>query len=187
MTDEALIRVFPSRRLVNVLDLQSEDIDIRDIARSLSRQCRYNGHLEGFISVAEHSLDVLNIVSMDPEADGPDREMLRRQAFLHDAAEAYIGDMTVGLKHTPAMAFFREVEASVEAAIFRKYHLPTEIHPIVKRADVEAGERERDNDRHRHIGAVNPPYAIRLRPFDRCPPIPDVETAFLRVAQMLGL
>ena len=55
-----------SGRHVWALNFKKEDAILSDIATSLSKQCRYNGHLEGFYSVAEHSV----IMSKALERDG---------------------------------------------------------------------------------------------------------------------
>jgi hypothetical protein len=69
-----------------------EDIDPLDIAHALSLQCRYNGHCNKFYSVAEHCVLMSMFVSQE--------NALR--ALLHDATEAYIGDMVRPLKrHMP--------------------------------------------------------------------------------------
>ncbi|MDP3133715.1 MAG: phosphohydrolase, partial [Burkholderiaceae bacterium] len=65
-----------------------DGIDIEDIAHGLAYQCRFNGQTSAFYSVAQHSLMVADLV---PPA-------LRRAALLHDAAEAYLGDMVKPLK-----------------------------------------------------------------------------------------
>ena len=49
------VRVW-SGELVDPFDMTADDIHISDIAHSLARQCRYNGHVEGFLSVAAHSI-----------------------------------------------------------------------------------------------------------------------------------
>lgn len=56
-TQENFIRTFTGRRFWP-LDPRIEDIDIQDIAHSLSLVCRWTGHTYCFYSVAEHSLRV---------------------------------------------------------------------------------------------------------------------------------
>lgn len=75
-------------RLVDPMNLQPSDIDIWDIAHSLSLKCRYNGHCFVFFSVGEHSVLLSKAV--------PPR--LARVALLHDAAEAYVCDLPRPIK-----------------------------------------------------------------------------------------
>lgn len=69
------------------------DFDLEDIAHALAGQNRYNGHGRGFYSVAEHSF----LLSEYAERAGAPADLVR--AFLlHDATEAYMGDMAAPLK-----------------------------------------------------------------------------------------
>lgn len=92
-------------------DPREEDIDIRDIAHSLAMQCRYNGHVQRFYSVAEHCVHLSRAVA--PE--------LALWALLHDATEAYVGDMVRPLK--VSMPDFVLVEDRIMAVIARKFGL----------------------------------------------------------------
>lgn len=67
-------------------------VDIGDIAWSLAHQCRYNGHVDRFYSVANHSMVMARYFR--------DRHDYKNalEALLHDAAEAYVGDMAYPLK-----------------------------------------------------------------------------------------
>lgn len=79
---------------------ERNEVLVEDIAHSLSQQCRYNGHTKKFYSVAEHCLLLSSAV--------PKRYAL--EALLHDAAEAYIGDMVRPIKNDPLFKPFKEVE-----------------------------------------------------------------------------
>lgn len=130
---------------VNVLDPKVEDIEISDIAHSLARSCRYNGHVGGFLSVARHSMWVSNRL----KAQGENTEMLL-WGLLHDASEAYIGDMVKPLKHDDSMKPFRDTEERFERVIAQAFDLVYPMPDVVKEADtfvtveVELGVRLRD-------------------------------------------
>lgn len=70
-----------------------DDIDITDIAHSLSLVCRFGGHIKHFYSVAEHSILVAKLLS---EQGAPGELVLA--GLLHDAHEAYLGDVTTPVK-----------------------------------------------------------------------------------------
>lgn len=71
--------------------LQNPDPDtiiIEDIAEALAKICRFGGNIKRFYSVATHSIVVAKLVP----------EHLRLAALLHDASEAYLGDVIKPLK-----------------------------------------------------------------------------------------
>lgn len=115
MTD---IRLY-SGKTVNIFGMTIEDIDIEDIARSLSRQCRYNGHSKGHISVAEHSVWVSCAVP----------EKFALEGLLHDAAEAYVGDVTVPIKEM--LPQFKDLEMRIWRVIAHKFDLPVILSTVV--------------------------------------------------------
>jgi hypothetical protein len=107
------------------LDPRPEEIDPRDIAHALSLICRFGGHTRRFYSVAEHCVLMSEVM--------PTRE-LALWALLHDATEAYVGDMVRPLKHH--MPEYRAVEDRVMAAIAERFSLTTAVMPAeVKDAD----------------------------------------------------
>lgn len=107
-------------------DPRIDDVHIEDIAHGLAFQCRFNGQTRAFYSVAQHSLLVARLV--------PSR--LRLAALLHDAAEAYLGDMVKPLKQCfPA---FSAMEAKVMAIIGKRFGVDTFTDPAIKRADLIA-------------------------------------------------
>jgi 5'-deoxynucleotidase YfbR-like HD superfamily hydrolase len=81
------LRTFTGR-MIDLLQPTPEDIDIRDIAHSLSQLNRFCGHTSRPYCVAEHS--VMCSYFGDPA--------LALEKLLHDAAEAYIGDIASPLK-----------------------------------------------------------------------------------------
>jgi 5'-deoxynucleotidase YfbR-like HD superfamily hydrolase len=70
------------------LEQKIDKIDIEDIAHGLAYQCRFNGQTNQFYSVAQHSVMVAKMVP----------KHMQLAALLHDASEAYVGDMVKPLK-----------------------------------------------------------------------------------------
>lgn len=100
------VRFFP-------LDPRPEEVLLADIAHHLSRINRYNGaaQIEHY-SVAEHSVLMAN--ALHREGCPPE---VCYQALMHDAAEAYIGDMVRPLKRQPELRGFVDAEAVMWRAI----------------------------------------------------------------------
>jgi len=116
----------------NPFDLKEGDIEIEAIAHSLSMICRYNGHCKKFFSVAEHCLRVADI--LPPE--------LKLAGLLHDAAEAYLGDVIRPIKYT--LVAIQEAEEKALTLIMKKFgvsYLPT-VKKMVKEADNIIGSTE---------------------------------------------
>lgn len=111
--EAAWITTYTGRRF-HLLDPDPGAIVIEDIAHALSMICRFNGHIRRFYSVAEHSLNVASQCSPDNKLAG----------LLHDGSEAYISDIVKPLKDTPEFAFYREVEARVQGAVYSAFGLP---------------------------------------------------------------
>lgn len=84
-------------------------IDIVDIAHALSNLCRFNGHCKQFYSVAQHSVFVHDLLA------GESRE-IRFAGLMHDAAEAYIGDVPSPIKHQVIGLLSAEEDISLEIA-----------------------------------------------------------------------
>lgn len=89
-------------------------IEAEDIAHALSNLCRFNGHTEEFYSVGEHCVLMTKIV--EPE--------YRSWALMHDAGEAYIGDLPTPLK-TLLLPEIRDIEEAILKAVVSKYDLET--------------------------------------------------------------
>lgn len=81
-------------RMLDLSGPRPGDICLEDIAHHLARVCRFGGAVHEFYSVASHSCMVADIVA----SRFPDDLRRQRAALLHDATEAYLGDMVSGLK-----------------------------------------------------------------------------------------
>ena len=115
---------------MNPFEPDPEQIDPGDIARALANQCRFGGHSRVFYSVAQHCVIVSRVV----EERGGDAEDAFA-ALMHDAGEAYLGDMPHPLKHRSALgAAFRDAEARLEEAIRERFKIKTNV-PEVKSVD----------------------------------------------------
>ncbi len=77
-------------RLVSLIHPREADIFIDDIAHALSMLCRFNGHISQFYSVAEHCVEVSYHCGSPVHA---------LYGLLHDASEAYLGDVSTPLKN----------------------------------------------------------------------------------------
>jgi 5'-deoxynucleotidase YfbR-like HD superfamily hydrolase len=113
------------------LDPWSSEFTIEDIAHGLSLICRYAGQCDRFYSVAEHSLHVSDTVPRFAYA-----------ALMHDAAEAFVGDVTRPLKQL--LPAYKKIEHNVESAIFQRFGVPHPLPETVKEADLRvlAAEQE---------------------------------------------
>ena len=100
------------------LNPRVEDIDIEDIAHALSMFPRYNGHTYFPFSVAQHCVIVSHLV--------PEEFALR--ALLHDAPEAYVGDITRPLKKIIG-PLYRMIEDNVMEVVAKRFNLPQPYMP----------------------------------------------------------
>lgn len=108
------------------MDARANEVCIRDIAHSLSLQCRYAGHCRRFYSVAEHCVHIASwLVGVAPEA--------ALFGLLHDASEAYLIDVPRPVK--PFLSGYRDAEAKVMAAVCQRFGLPLEMPAAVHEAD----------------------------------------------------
>lgn len=121
-----------SGRVLDFANPQMDQIHIEDIAHALSHVCRFSGNLTQFYSVGAHSLNVTGMVPAEHKL----------QALLHDATEAYMGDLPKPLKRL--CRDFQQIEDNLWEVIANKYCVPTELHDSVKLADMMMLKEESD-------------------------------------------
>ncbi len=177
----------------HMLDLSNPDdavISAEDLAHHLARVCRFGGSIDGYYSVASHCV----YVSRQLQAEGHS-PYVQAAGLLHDAAEAYLGDVVSGLKRL--LPDYRKIEdvwtRRIEDAFdvyWANRSYPT--GRAVKDADLRARLsetrdlfRETPYDRIHLIGGEDglEPYAARVVEEAPC----DAEWSWLARARELGL
>jgi hypothetical protein len=125
--------VTASGRCLDLLISRPEDVKPIDVAHALSNVCRFGGHVREFYSVAQHSVLVSRLVPPGYALAG----------LLHDAAEAYVGDLVRPLK--ALLQDFAGIEARVAAAVAARFGVDPSAFdsPEVRRADTVALLTER--------------------------------------------
>jgi hypothetical protein len=95
-------------------------------------QVRYNGSVRMFYSVAEH---MIHISAAILQRTGDRVKAL--QGLVHDANEAYTGDMIRPVKNSlkENYAFWKQMEDNNERAICEALAVPMPFDPIVKECD----------------------------------------------------
>lgn len=114
----------------DVLNFDKDSIRIEDIAHALSLTTRYGGHCHKLYSVAQHSVWC---------AKYKPTKKYQLYCLLHDAAEAYLGDIVSPVKHQ--LPEFMKIEDALLDIILEKFCggvMTPEIHKEVKIADIEA-------------------------------------------------
>lgn len=98
-------------------------ICIEDIARGLSRTCRYTGQLKPereFYSVAQHSVLATRwAMSVCVAITSPQMAKRYLSILLHDASEAYLSDISSPVKRE--LPDYRAIEAELQDTIFKKF------------------------------------------------------------------
>ena len=138
-------------------------INIRDIAHALSLTCRYGGHCVSHYSVAQHSVHCLECARRDMQS-----MEVKKWALLHDASEAYIGDLPRAPKSL--LPCFQALEDMIHQVIAERFNLSWPMPPQVKAYDNAVLIAERDTV----LPAINPelwapydhlePAIVRIRP-----------------------
>ncbi len=149
------------------MDPRPDEVRIEDIAHALSRICRYGGHCLDWYSVAQHSLMVSELVPPD----------LALHGLLHDAEEAYTGDMIRPIKHglreeTSAFDDMADRLTATIARVFGLSPLTSREAQYVKDADNRALSTERrdlvrDTGREWSVTRTHPPIDFRIFPMER--------------------
>lgn len=104
-----------SGKYVDLNNLTSFDIKLSDIETSLNNITRFTGHYKNLppLTVAQHSFLCLMLA----QEEEPENYELQIRTFIHDFAEAYIGDVATPVKKVMGQAwkdFSKPIEKIVE-------------------------------------------------------------------------
>jgi hypothetical protein len=110
-----------TRRQVWPLALKHADVNVMDIAMSLGKQCRYNGHVDKFYTVAEHSVQISKAL----ERDGFDH-MTQFVGLHHDDSECWMGDQIKPLKNALEQlgVSLKPFELAIEKTVSERFGMP---------------------------------------------------------------
>ena len=133
-----------SGKRVDLFSPDPSQIDIYDIAHQLSQINRFNGATKVPYSVAQHSLYVSMLVP----------EHLQLDALLHDAHEAYMGDINTPLKQyihqESGVGWVQSPIDAVSCVLDQAIYIALELDPLdsfghfeIKRADMQAMSDEK--------------------------------------------
>jgi 5'-deoxynucleotidase YfbR-like HD superfamily hydrolase len=97
-------------------DLDNADINLYDISYGLSHVTRWSGQF-GKCTVARHSALVTYLVAgmLDKSLDENHRTRVLRYALMHDASEAYLGEVSVYIKRR--LPEYKQLEARLMSVI----------------------------------------------------------------------
>jgi hypothetical protein len=143
--------------VVDLAEPDPEQISIHDISFALSRICRFGGHISpalGLYSVAQHSVIVSRLCPPEMSLIG----------LLHDATEAYLGDLVTPLKNL--LPAYRDLEIKWALAIGQRFGLGDALANLpaeVKHADRVAFMTERRDV----LAPLIPDYPNPFAYFDR--------------------
>ena len=115
----------------DILSPENSEYSIDVVATALSNLCRYTGHVVRFYSVAEHCVLVSRIV--------PPRFAL--EGLLHDASEAFVGDVSSPLKKL--LPDYQKIEDNIQADIARRFNLEYPFPECIHKADKQLYWSER--------------------------------------------
>lgn len=118
-----------SGRIWDIADPKVEDVVVDDIVAPLLRIVRFNGHSMSAVSVAEHSLLVAALVGV----------RAKPYALLHDAHEAYIGDIATPVARALASPTIGTLKHKHDTAIFEAFGLGEP--GVAIREEVEEADR----------------------------------------------
>lgn len=102
-------------KMVDLTNLQPEDIDFEQIFTTMSKKGRWNDQYDNKVSILDHSLLVFSMATIAKESD-----IVCLTALLHDASEAFIGDIPGPLKRSSYVKPVSGLEYNIQSRILDK-------------------------------------------------------------------
>lgn len=186
---------YTNRSIPDITKFKADDACLEDIAVSLSLINRWCGHLGVGFSVAQHCLSLASymiqgvVSGFNPE----DEEFIDflRILLLHDASEAYLSDISFGVKDS--LPCYKDLEAHVQGVIYQKYlgRQPTGseltyLHLLDHRLAVAEYLQLKPGAKQEDLGL--PHRDLEPLEMNLCVRDPEmVQSEFLHTAAMLGL
>lgn len=145
MANQKAVAATVSGKWVDYLNMRPMDINIWDIAWPLSQINRFTGQTPVPWSVLSHTgLCFLLMKLENPNANPVDQLAV----LLHDASEAYLGDVIKPIKVTAFGETYRDMEDELMSVIFKRFGIAEaitqETFEMIKRYDNQALALEYD-------------------------------------------
>lgn len=118
-----------SGKYIDLANPSSLHVELQPIAKALSRACRFSGQCPKFYSVAEHCVHAADLALLDGAF--PDQV---KAILMHDAAEAFLGDVVKPLKDQ--LPKYKALELKMQLAISKRFGIAFGVNAgIIKRYD----------------------------------------------------
>lgn len=119
---------------INVFEPTKDVIAIEDIAHALASVPRFGGHLNRHYSVAQHSvMCMMEVASLED----------KKAALMHDASEAYLGDIPTPIK--ARLPEYKVCEHNLMLMIADKFGFEYPLNEAVKEIDARMLQIEWEN------------------------------------------
>ena len=107
-----------SGKRIDITNFKESDVCLNDIAHALTKICRFGGSLDLNVhySVAMHSLYLSGYAGKEGYSID-----LQRYLLMHDASEAYLGDLISGIK--VMLPDYQDLQKHVSNIIYNKYNI----------------------------------------------------------------
>lgn len=149
--DDPTITTF-SGKTWHFVNPDPNDVDIIDLAHHTGNICRFHGATKVFYSVAQHNICVGGLLG----EKAPLEQVVTRYVawgLIHDAAEAYLGDVASPWKHLLPFEYYRDIEAKTVKVIIEALGLD------IGDAPPELKEVDRDVFFREQAYLMNPPHS----------------------------